>query len=156
MMIISALLFALLLVGFVFSLLPRAGALQRAESAIVFVVLVGMVYGGSIEMLGRPKPLRLEWRDASNAKVLGANLDEGKAIYVWLQVPNSPEPRSYALPWNMKLALQLQNAMRKGQKQGTPVEVSHPFGSPNSAKNNHSRPRFYANPQRALPPKSYA
>ena len=156
MMIVSGLLFALLLGGFIFLMLPRASAFQRAASAVLFVVLVAMVYGGSIEMLSLPKPLRLEWREPSKAKVLGASLDEGKAIYVWLQVGNSHEPRAYALPWNMKLAQQLQNAMRKGQKRGTGVEVSHPFASVAAGSGSPGRPQFYAKPQPANPPKHYA
>jgi hypothetical protein len=154
-MIISGILFALLLGAFVFLLLPRGNAWQRTASAAIYLMLIGVVYAGSVEMLSRPKPLRLEWRSPAKAKVLGATMHEGKAIYVWLQVGDSPEPRSYVLPWNMQMAQQIQDAMRRGHAEGTAVEVSSPFGSM-EAGTEGAKPRFYAKPQEALPPKNYS
>ena len=46
------------------------------------MLLIAVVYGGSIELLGRPKPLRLEWRDAADAQVVSAVPVENEAIYV--------------------------------------------------------------------------
>src|SRR5262245_66623964 len=105
-MIISAaaVAFALLLGAFIFLVLPRGRLWQRATSATIFLVLIGVVYGGSIELLSRPKPLRLEWRDATEAKVLGATMREGEAVYVWLEVPGADMPRAYALPWDLPSA----------------------------------------------------
>jgi hypothetical protein len=151
-MIVSAILFALLLGAFIFVVLPRGTVWQRASATLIFAVLIGIVYGGSIELLSRPKPLRLEWRDAATAKVLGANLREGEAIYVWLQVDGSPEPRAYALPWSMKLAQQLQDAMQSGQASGGGVEMRQPFGA---GSGDDKAPKFYAPPQQALPDKNY-
>lgn len=150
-MITSAVLFALLLGSFIFLVLPRGRVWQRVTSTGIFVVLIGLVYGGSIELLSRPKPLRLEWRDAAKAKVLGASIREGEGIYVWLQFDGSPEPRSYALPWDMKMAQQLQNAMQEGQAKGTDVNMSKPF----EAGLDDREPKFYAAPQQALPEKAY-
>ena len=61
-MIVSAIVFALLLGAFIFLILPRAGLARRAFRWVSSCVLIAIVYGGSIELLGRPKPLRLEWR----------------------------------------------------------------------------------------------
>jgi hypothetical protein len=119
----------------------------------VFLVLIGVVYGGSIELLSRPKPLRLElWQEAEKAKVLGATLREGEAIYVWLQFPGADEPRAYALPWDMKMAQQLQNAMQEGQASGGDVTMAKPF----EAGLDDREPKFYAAPQQALPDKNYS
>jgi len=150
-MIISAILFALLLGAFVFLVLPRGSSWQRAASATIFVILLAVVYGGSIELLSRPKPLRLEWRDAKDAQVVSASLREGEGIYVWLQLDGTSEPRSYILPWNMKVAQQLQTAMQEGQAQGTGVKMVMPFASGLDERD----PKFYAMPQPALPDKDY-
>jgi hypothetical protein len=154
-MIISAaaVAFALLLGAFIFLVLPRGRLWQRATSATVFLVLIAVVYGGSIELLSRPKPLRLEiWQRADKAKVLGATMREGEAIYVWLQIPGADEPRAYALPWDMKMAQQLQNAMQEGQASGSDVNMSKPF----EAGLDEREPKFYAAPQQALPDKNYS
>lgn len=150
-MIISAAIFALLLGAFIFLVLPRARLWQRAVSATTFVVLIGIVYGGSIELMSRPKPLRLEWRDAKEAKVLGATMREGEAIFVWLQFPGSDEPRAYELPWNTEMAQQVQTAMQEGQAKGTDVKMSQPFDPGLDDR----EPKFYAMPQPALPDKNY-
>ena len=153
-MIISAaaVTFALLLGTFIFLVLPRGRPWQRATSATLFLVLIVVVYGGSIELLSRPKPLRLElWQLADKAKVVGASMREGEAIYVWLQFPGSDEPRAYALPWDVKMAQQLQTATQEGQAKGTDVNMSKPFGSGLDDR----EPKFYAAPQEALPEKAY-
>jgi hypothetical protein len=154
-MIISAaaVAFALLLGTFIFLVLPRGRLWQRATSTTVFLVLIAVVYGGSIELLSRPKPLRLElWQQADKAKVLGATMREGEAIYVWLQFPGTDEPRAYVLPWDMKMAQQLQNAMQEGQANGADVNMSKPF----EAGLDDREPKFYATPQQALPDKNYS
>jgi hypothetical protein len=143
--------FALLLGAFIFFVLPRGRVWQRATSATIFLVLIGVVYGGSIELLSRPKPLRLEWREATEAKVIGATMREGEAIYVWLEVPGADMPRAYALPWDMQMAQQLQDAMQEGQAKGTDVQMSMPFDPGLDDRD----PKFYAAPQRALPDKNY-
>ena len=153
-MIISAaaVAFALLLGTFIFLVLPRARLWQRATSATLFLVLIAVVYGTSIELLSRPKPLRLElWQQADKAKVIAATMREGEAIYVWLQFPGAVEPRAYALPWDVKKAQQLQNAIQEGQSKGTDVNMSKPF----EADLDEREPKFYATPQQALPEKAY-
>jgi hypothetical protein len=148
-MIVSAILFALLLGAFVFLILPRAGLARRTVSVGMFVALIAVVYGGGIELLSRPKPLRLEWRDAANAQVLGAVPVENQAIYVWLVMPDSPEPRAYALPWSVQAAQQLQDAQSEAAVNGTGVQMTMPF----ETSLDNREPLFYAMPQPAMPPK---
>jgi len=147
--IISAILFALLLGAFVFLILPRVGLARRILSVGVFIVLIAVVYGGGIELLSRPKPLRLEWRDAAEAQVLGALPVENEAIYVWLVMPDSPEPRAYALPWSVQAAQQLQDAQSEASVNGTGVQMTRPF----EPSLDDREPMFYAMPQPAMPPK---
>jgi hypothetical protein len=150
-MIVSAVFFALLLGAFVFLVLPRGRAWQRTVSATVFVLLIALVYGGSIELLGRPKPVRLEWRDMEKAQVLGASMREDQAIYLWLQFDGAPEPKVYALPWSMQTAQNLQDAMQEGEARGTGVEMTMSLESGLDDR----EPKFHATPQPALPDKSY-
>lgn len=150
-MILSAAVFALLLGAFIFLVLPRARLWQRATSATIFLLSIGVVYVGSVELMSRPKPLRLEWRDATEAKVIGASMREGEAIYVWLQFAGADEPRAYELPWDTQMAQQLQTAMQEGQAQGTEVKMSMPFDPGLDDR----EPKFYAMPQPALPDKNY-
>jgi hypothetical protein len=150
-MIISAIVFALVLGAFIFLILPRAGLGRRALSVGIFVLLIALVYGGSIELLGRPKPLRLEWRGTSDAQVLGAMPVENEAIYVWLIVPGSSEPCAYVLPWSLAAAQQLQEAMSQAEADGTALRMTMPFESSLEDR----EPIFYAMPQPAMPPKDY-
>ncbi|MGH6962753.1 MAG: hypothetical protein ACREE7_19925 [Dongiaceae bacterium] len=150
-MIISAIVFALLLGVFIFRLLPRAAVWQRQVAVGVFVLLVAVVYGGGIEMLGRPKPLRLEWRDPGDAKVLSAVPVENDAIYLWLSMPGVIEPRAYVLPWSLEQAQQLQQAMGEAEANGTGVQMTMPF----EPGLDSPEPRFYAMPQPAMPAKDY-
>jgi hypothetical protein len=150
-MMIFALVFALLLGGFIFVVLPRGWFWQRTISAALFIVLIALVYGGSADLLGRPKPMRLEWRELGQAQVIGASMREGEAIHLWLQVDGEAEPRSYSLPWSMTQAQELQTAMQEGQAAGTEVRMVMPGDSGTDER----EPKFYAKPQPPLPDKAY-
>lgn len=156
-MIATAIIFALLLGAFVFRVLPRGEVWQRGASTALFLLLVGLVYGGAVELLGQPKPLRLEWRGgAEGADVLGASMAEGEAIYVLLQYPDGMPPRYYQIPWSQPAAEALQRALRDGQEQGTGVKMTMPGGQTGQAGNDAREPMFYAPSQPALPDKNYS
>ena len=129
---------------------PRALRVKGAALAIV-VLFLPAIYVSLVELLSRPKPVTLEWRqgELADAKVIGADLREGEAIFVWLRLPDVIEPRAYVLPWDQKLAEQLHGAQRDAASRGTAVHVKHLF------KNSLDRqgPKFYALPQPAHPPK---
>jgi hypothetical protein len=154
-MIFGAIAFALLLGAFVFRVLPRGVVWQRSASAALFVLLVGLVYGGAVELMGQPKPMRLEWRGGmEEADVLGASMAEGEAIYVLLQAPDGSPPRFYEIPWTEPAAEALQQAMREGQENGTGVKMAG-GGQGGQPGNDTREPMFYAEPQQALPDKNY-
>jgi hypothetical protein len=150
-MMIAPVIFALLLGAFIFAILPHAGFARRTVSVGIFLALISVVYVGATELLGRPKPLTLEWRDTAKAQVVGAVPVENEAIYVWLTTPGSPEPRSYVLPWSQQAAQQLQDAMGKAEADGTGVEMKVQA----DASLDTREPMFYARPQPALPAKDY-
>ena len=151
-MILSAFVFALLLGAFIFLVLPRGRPWQRTASASLFIVLVAIVYGGAAEILGRPKPLRMEWRDAQQAKVLASSMRENEAIYLWLQFDDGTEPRAYRIPWSIQAAQQLQSATREGEANGTGVQMTLTAGDYGL---DEREPKFYAEPQAPLPDKNY-
>ena len=150
-MITAGAIFAVILGAFIFAVLPQAGIARRVVSVGVFLALIVMVYGGAIELLGRPKPLTLEWRSPSNVQVLSAAPVENKAIYVWLSLPGSSEPRAYTLPWSQKSAQELQDAMNKAEADGTEVKMA----MLTEGSRQDGEPMFYAAPQPSLPEKDY-
>jgi hypothetical protein len=108
-------------------------------------------YAGFADLLSRPKPVQFEWwmAHAEEATVLASQVREGEALYLWLQVEGSDEPRAYRLPWNQDLAQQLQDASREAENNGSGVRMRLPFEPSLDTR----EPKFYALPQAPLPPK---
>lgn len=119
-------------------------------SGIIFV----SGYMTLTDMLSRPKPMSLAWAEASvaSADVLGSTFVEGEAIYVWLRLPGSMEPRAYKLPWNDQQAQQLQDALNEAGETGTGVQMRQPFDPSEDTE----EPLFYALPQPPSPEKNYS
>ncbi|MGH6944397.1 MAG: hypothetical protein ACREH6_09285 [Geminicoccaceae bacterium] len=117
-------------------------------AAALFLVAA---YASLAQLLSLPKPVGMEWlrANATEATVLGASIRENQAIYVWLQLADTPEPRAYALPWNRDLAEQLQAAQRESEQSGSQVQMRLPF----EASLDDQEPKFYAMPQPQPPSK---
>lgn len=119
----------------------------KVAALILSALLIVTTYAGFIELLGRPKPATLEFvAKVEGATVLGAKLLEGEAIYLWLQLAGEPEPRSYVLPWSNEQAVQLQEAMREADSEGSAVRIRGPLRSLQATR----EPAFYAQPQPKL------
>ena len=129
---------------------PRGTWIKLGALAVTAVFLPAGYFSLS-EMLSRPKPVTLEFarKDLTEATVLGAQMEEGKAIYLWLGIPGVPEPRAYVLPWSKDLARQLQGAERESENTGTPVQMAKPF---ENSMDQRER-RFYTAPQPPPPEK---
>ena len=122
----------------------------KVAAPILSALLIVTTYAGSLELLGRPKPATLEVvANEEEATVLSAKLLEGEAIYLWLQLADEPEPRSYVLPWNQDQAVQLKEAMREAESEGGAVRMRGPLRSLPTA----DETVFYAQPQPKLSPK---
>ncbi len=115
-------------------------------------VLAFTAYVSLADLLGRPKPLHLEWAAdvMAEATVVATELQEPDAIYIWLRPDGQSAPRAYALPWSLETARELQQMMQAAEQRGTSVRVRQEFA--NSLDTNE--PLFYLAPQAALPPKS--
>ena len=131
---------------------PRRLAVKGTALA-TGVLLLPLSYASLTDLLSRPKPIDLGWwqTHAEEATVLGSQLKEGQGIYVWLQLPDVAEPRSYVLPWSRATAEQLQAAERAAAQQqgGGSVQMRLPF----EPSLEDREPLFYAKPQPAPPPK---
>ena len=82
------------------------------------------------DLLSRPKPLAAEIakEHLQDAIVTASVLREQEAIYLWLQMPGIEEPRAYRLPWSEEMAVQLHQAQREAEQEGTDVQMNMPEG----------------------------
>jgi len=150
--LIAFLSLALLLGVFAYVAVPAASRGRRVVVAGFFAVILGALFFGYSDMLGRPKSTRLEVfrADLQNAKVIGSYLKENDGVYLWLQLAGSSEPRYYKLPWDMKVAKALQSAIAENEHQhGSGVGMR----LPSEFSLDREEPKFYALPQPKLPDK---
>ena len=126
----------------------------KAGAVVVAFALMATAYAAMLDLLSKPKPTTFEWwlTRAAEATVISSSLDEDRAIYVWLQLEGVPEPRAYALPWDRRVAEELQGAARAAAERQSAVRMRLPFETTLDDR----EPRFYALPQPALPPKDTA
>lgn len=129
---------------------PRQLPMKLTALALA-VASMPTAYAAMVNLLSMPKPASFEWwlSRTEEATVLGSSMSEGQAIYLWLQLDTAPEPRAYVLPWDRRLAEQLQDAARAAEEQDSGVRMRLPF----EPTLDNREPRFYALPQPALPPK---
>ena len=101
----------------------------RVVALCVAALFIPVVYVQSIEMLSKPKPVSFEWyeRTADNAELLGVSFDEGHSIYLWLRIVGALEPRSYVIPWNVKLAEKLEDAVDDAARNNSTIILKDPF-----------------------------
>lgn len=123
----------------------------RAVILLLFALLLPAAYAAPAALLGRAKPVTLEWLGANvkEAQVLSATMVENDAIYLtllWKEAPNL-----YRLPWDRKMAEQLQEAQREARRNGTHPMMRLPF----ERSWDNREPRFYATPQPKMPDKPY-
>ncbi len=106
---------------------PRP-ARVRVAAVVITTLFIPIIYVELIEMLSKPKPMSFEWfvRD-TDAVLLGTSLDEGNAIYLWLRLAGSVEPRYYKVPWNLKLAEKLEDAVDDAVRENSTIVLKNPF-----------------------------
>ena len=101
----------------------------RILAVVLTALFIPLGYLGVTELLSQPKPLHHEWfkRHVDEATLLGVSVREGEAIYLWMRLDNSLEPRYYVLPWQQQLAEKLQNLIDEAIREGASVTISDPF-----------------------------
>lgn len=107
---------------------PRA-TLPRVAAVVLTAIALPLGYLALNEILSLPKPAGHEWFEAQAGKatVLGVSLEEGKAIYLWLRLDGSAEPRYYRMPWHVKNAQKLQSAVDRAIEENGVVRMLNPF-----------------------------
>ncbi len=128
-------------------LAARAGAVGLAT------LFLPMAWAAMSDLMSRPKPVAFEWwhQAEDHATVLSSQLREGDGVYLWLQIEGAVEPRAYRLPWDRKLAEELEKARAEAEKSGAPLVMRLPFERTYDKRER----KFYAMPQPALPDKPY-
>ncbi len=146
-----ALLFAALAAIAIWS--RRTGPWKIAAIGLV-VLMLPLGYFAYVDLLAKPKPMRLEFRDLGETEVISAVLKEEEAIYLWVSVAD--EPRYYELPWDDNAALELQTVMRDARRKGVGVGMRLQELVEGAFENTEElRPaqKFYALPYPAPPEK---
>lgn len=143
---------ALLAAGLAVIAVRAPGALPRKILALTLSIgLLPTGYIAFAELLGRSKPVVLEWwlAAAPEASVEGSLLLEDEGIHLWLRLGDSAAPRGFVLPWDEATAQALQDALDEAERNGTGVRMRLPFERSWDSR----EPQFYALPQPALPAK---
>ena len=107
---------------------PRAPKV-RIGALVVTALFIPLGYLQAIELLSKPKPVSFEWfdRDVQLAHVLGASMDEGRAIYLWLRIDGEIEPRYYVMPWRQEAAEKLEDVIDNAIRRNATVVLKKPF-----------------------------
>lgn len=129
---------------------PRSVKIKLA-ALICAALFLPVGYTALNDILSRPKPMNLETahKELEEVAVISSLMREDEGIYLWLQIPEVTEPRSYKLPWSEEAAKQLHKAQQSAEANGTEVQMKKPFTKTLDTE----EPVFYAAPQAALPPK---
>lgn len=101
----------------------------RACAVVLTALFIPIGYLSVTGLLSLPKPMHHEWfkRHVDEATLLGVSVREGEAIYLWLRLDDSLEPRYYVLPWQQQLAEKLQNIVDEAIREGASVTIANPF-----------------------------
>ncbi len=135
----------------------RRRALWKSIAVALVVLVLPLGYFAYVDLLAKPKPMRLEFRDFGETDVISAVMKEGEAIYLWLNVDG--EPRYYEMPWSDAVALELQKAMREARRIGTSVGMRLQElveGEFEGSEEQRPAQKFYALPYPAPPEKRRA
>ena len=102
---------------------------MRVGAVALTGLFIPLTYLALNELRSQPKPVGSEYlqKSKTDAELLGFSLDEDKAIYLWLRLPDTPEPRYYVLPWRTRDAEQLQELTRLALREGGTVRIKTPF-----------------------------
>lgn len=145
---------ALLITSIAWIAVGRTRTIRVRTIAVALVAaLLPVGFGAVSELLSRPKPVAAEWidRQIEEVTVLSSVLRENEAIYLWLQLPDSDQPRAYTLPWDEQTAREIAQAQEEGEATDQQVAMRNPFKRNEEME---AEPQFYVPPPPALPAKT--
>ncbi len=100
--------------AFTYFIIPKGR--YRSLGTVVFILLAGGAFALSFEASGQPKPIEIEWRKMSGARVIGFVPNEAdKVIYLW--VMRDGVPISYSRPWTEDVE-EMQDEWRNREESG--------------------------------------
>ena len=101
----------------------------RAVAVVLAVAVIPASYAALTELLGRPKPVDHEWWSGrtATAVLLGTSVDEGRAIYLWVQLDGETRPRYYQLPWRRTVAEKIQEVTDEAVRTRGRIEIKDLF-----------------------------
>ena len=143
-----------LVVVLAWTVIRSPGRLWRKVAALVALAfLIPLIYIDVVELLGRPKPTTMAWiEDLREEMVLvGADIREGQAIYLWVRPKGAGEPRAYVLDWDADTAVRLKETADLAEDMATNVMVR--LSNEEGTIDRTEAMVFYAEPQQALPEK---
>ena len=128
----------------------------RTTAVVLTALFVPIAYLGILELLSQPKPMHHEWfkRHVDEATLLGVSVREDEAIYLWLRLDDSLEPRYYVIPWQQQLAEKLQNIVDEAINDGATVVISDPFSRKSYENLGEMNMRIIRPPQPPMKPPS--
>jgi hypothetical protein len=130
------------------------GRLWRKVAALgALLLLIPLVYLDVNELLGRPKPISQAWLENLEQEmiVVGADIREGDAIYLWVRAKGELAPRAYVLAWDAGTADALKEASDTARDMATNLMVK--LSTEEGTVNRQDDMVFYPEPQQPLPAK---
>lgn len=112
---------AVVLVFGTFTFLAVPNGRWKVAAVLTFIAMTGTVFAGSFELLGKPKPISLEFRDLKGSTILAYTFVEGTAIYLWLD--RNGQPMTFVLPWSTEDAQDIQDAVEGAGKIGGTAQL---------------------------------
>lgn len=100
----------------------------KVLSTVLFVGLIIAAPSIYYDTLSRPKLLTDEVRNDEQAEILAFAVQEGVAVYYWLQLPGLNEPRYYYEAWSEQARKRAQAMYReKGKDENATLIIPYPF-----------------------------
>lgn len=146
----------ILLLLSIYALTTATGFFNRMMIIVLLLAGMGVSFISFNHLLSLPKPTSMEWvfKHIEEIEILYAVIQRNEAIYLWMNVPDTKEPRYYVLEWNDEQAKQLQKAMR--EKSSSRVEGKITMKNPFDNSMEDRKPEIKFVPiSKQLPDKSY-
>ena len=157
-LILAPLTLILLILAF-YALTTASSFFNRIIITMLLIVGLGISFISFNHLLSLPKPVSMEWlyKNIKTVVIIGAKIDNEKAIYLWLDIPDTEEPRYYIFNWSEKLARQLKKALDKqaGSQTTGQIIMKNPFSNRDSSFERTESDIQFVPIDTQLPEKSY-
>lgn len=123
----------------------------------IFLLLVPTSFFAYLSLLSNPKPANFEFFERNDkVLLLSAHWKEEVAIWLWVLLPDTDKPRYYVIPWDKKIAEELQKYLEKAKNNGDSnngVEIENLFRNPLNNSPESNSIELHPAPQPKMPEK---